>query len=67
MLRHFVSQKAGLPEGEISASLRVGFQVSDNDVIKQVDLRNLVGFAQRAGQVDVRSKTSRFWVIMAST
>jgi hypothetical protein len=32
---------AGLPEGEISATLGVGFRVSDDDVIHQFDFDDL--------------------------
>ena len=41
------SKIAGLPEGEISASLRVGFHVADDNVIKQFDVDDLGRLPQR--------------------
>ena len=38
-----ILQIAGLPEGEKSAPLWVGFRVIDDDVIDQFDLENLGG------------------------
>ena len=47
------SQMAGLLEGEISESLRVGFHVADDDVIHQFDFENLGSIPQNARHADV--------------
>ncbi len=47
------SQIADLPEGQESASLRVGFYVADDDVIHQFDFENLGRIPQNSRHADV--------------